>query len=110
MSYLKGVLNNMKKFISVSLALILALMMQVPVFSYGAESSGLPFKDVAPGAWYEAAVSYSYSKGIIAGTSSTSFSPEAELTRAQLISILWRKAGKPVVNYALAYSDVDWLC
>jgi len=97
----------MKKVISASLALILTLMLQVPVLSFGAESTGLPFTDVASGAWYEEAVNYAYSKGLVAGTSSTSFSPDAELSRAQLISILWRKAGRPVVNYAIKYTDVE---
>lgn len=69
--------------------------------------TGMPFKDVAAGTWYTPAVSYVYEKGLMNGTGNDTFSPAAELTRAQLVTILWRMAGKPVVNYIMPFSDVE---
>ncbi|MBR0139440.1 MAG: DUF3089 domain-containing protein [Firmicutes bacterium] len=68
--------------------------------------TGLPFKDVKDGAWYEDAVAWAYEKGLIQGTSDVSFSPQQTLTRAQLVTMLWRMAGEPVVNYIMPYGDV----
>ena len=34
------------------------------------------------------------------------FDPNGTTTRAQLVNILWRLEGKPVVNYAMSYTDV----
>ena len=42
----------------------------------------------------------------MAGTSDTTFAPDATLTRAMLVTILWRQAEKPVVNYLMQFSDV----
>lgn len=49
-----------------------------------------PFTDVSPGAWYYDAVSYIAAKGITSGTTATSFSPDATLTRGQFITLLMR--------------------
>ena len=42
----------------------------------------------------------------MAGTSATTFAPGEESTRAQLVTILWRLADSPVVNYAMDFDDV----
>lgn len=42
----------------------------------------------------------------MSGTTDTTFAPEATLTRAMLVTILWRQAEKPVVNYLMQFSDV----
>lgn len=42
----------------------------------------------------------------MAGTSSTTFSPEVTTSRAMITTILWRMAGSPVVDYAMDYTDV----
>ena len=68
--------------------------------------SGLPFKDVAANAWYVPAVKAALESGRMTGTSPSAFSPDLALTRAQLVTILWRMEGEPVVNYALPYGDV----
>ncbi len=66
----------------------------------------LPFTDVPKGAWYREGVEYAYEQGLIQGTDTATFAPDLSLTRAQLVTILWRLAGKPTVNYALPYTDV----
>ena len=64
------------------------------------------FADVPSDAWYAEAVQYCQENGLMAGTSSTTFDPESTLTRATLVTILWRQAEKPVVNYLMQFSDV----
>ena len=65
------------------------------------------FVDVPAGAYYYDAVLWAAEGGIVTGTDSTSFSPDAKVTRAQLVTFLWRAAGSPVVNYAMNFNDVD---
>ena len=64
------------------------------------------FADVPADAWYAEAVAYCQQSGIMSGTTDTTFAPEATLTRAMLVTILWRQAEKPVVNYLMQFSDV----
>ena len=64
------------------------------------------FADVVPGAWYYDAVSYVYAHGLMDGVSATQFAPDANMTRAMLVTILWRVDGQPVVNYLLPFTDV----
>ena len=64
------------------------------------------FTDVPSDAWYAGAVQYCRENGLMAGTSDTTFAPDATLTRAMLVTILWRQAEKPVVNYLMQFSDV----
>ena len=58
-------------------------------------SSTNPFTDVKPGAYYYNAVLWAVEKGITNGTSGTTFSPDETCTRAQIVTFLWRAAGKP---------------
>ena len=61
----------------------------------GASGSGEhPFTDVPAGSYYEAAIAWAYSEGITRGTGSTTFSPDAPCTRAQIITFLYRYFGK----------------
>ena len=66
----------------------------------------LPFTDIADNAWYADAVRYVYEHGLMAGTSATTFAPDATTSRSMIATILWRMAGSPVVNYAMDYTDV----
>ena len=64
----------------------------------GATNKGLPFTDVPKDAWYYNELSYCYTKGITAGTTATTFSPNSTVTRAQLATFLYRMAGQPKVT------------
>ena len=55
----------------------------------------MPFYDVNPGMYYEKAVLWAVEEGITNGTSTTTFSPDANCTRAQIVTFLWRAAGQP---------------
>lgn len=49
-----------------------------------------PFTDVKAGAYYEKAVLWASETGVTAGTSATTFSPDATCTRAQVVTFLYR--------------------
>ena len=74
-----------------------------------AVSQELPFTDIPADAWYADEVQYCYENGIFAGTSDTAFSPDDTLTRAMLVTILYRAAGSPSLdneNLGYPFSDV----
>ncbi|MBR6378012.1 MAG: S-layer homology domain-containing protein, partial [Oscillospiraceae bacterium] len=56
--------------------------------------------------WAHQAIDWAVSREITAGTSETSFSPNAACTRAQVVTLLWRAAGKPDSTIDLAFDDV----
>ncbi|MDO4281706.1 MAG: S-layer homology domain-containing protein, partial [Peptococcaceae bacterium] len=66
----------------------------------------MPFTDVAEGTYYHDAVQWAVEEGLAAGTSSTTFSPNATLTRGQTVTFLWRAAGEPAVNADNSFTDV----
>ena len=70
------------------------------------QPSGLPFTDVAEGAWYYDAVSYAYENGLMTGTSATLFAPSTVTSRAMLATLLWRLEGEPAVTGATSFTDV----
>ena len=55
-------------------------------------SKALPFTDVNQKGWYANALRWAYANGIAAGTSATTFSPNASVTREQMVSFLARYA------------------
>ena len=64
------------------------------------------FDDVASNAWYAQSVDYVLDRGLMAGTSANTFSPEMPTSRGMLVTILYSLAGKPQTN-AVSFSDVD---
>lgn len=65
-----------------------------------------PFKDVASNAWYYDEVLRVYSKGLMKGTSETTFSPDDHITRAMAVTILYRLAGEPEISSNNYFKDV----
>lgn len=57
--------------------------------------SVFPFTDVPSGAWYYGDAYYAYNNALFAGTSETAFSPDTVMTRAMLVTVLWRMEGSP---------------
>ena len=55
----------------------------------------LPFTDVQEGNFAYDAIRWAYQNEVTAGTSATTFGPEASCTRGQVATFLWRAAGKP---------------
>lgn len=69
-----------------------------------------PFVDVPEGAWYYDGMKFVYENGLMAGTSSNTFSPDVTTTRGMLVTILWRLAGSPNIEdeiWGYPFKDVD---
>lgn len=64
------------------------------------------FTDVVRGSYYEKAVLWAAEEGVVKGTSKTTFSPEAAVTRAQAVTMLWQMAGEPKVAGWNRFADV----
>lgn len=64
------------------------------------------FYDVSRGDWYYKAVRFVHEKGIMEGTGTHYFSPEADLSRGMLATILYRLEGSPSVSGYSGFSDV----
>jgi len=67
----------------------------------------LPFFDIA-GHWAEAdgSIAFVYERGLMQGTSATTFAPNATLTRAMFVTILYRMEGEPEVAFRQVFTDV----
>ena len=68
-------------------------------------STSCPFTDVDASGYYYKAVLWAYENGITLGTSGTAFSPDATVTRAQVVTFLQR-ALKGSASGANPFSDV----
>lgn len=71
---------------------------------------GATFTDVRTSDWFHDDVMYVYEKGLMNGTSGKIFSPKASLTRAMLVTVLYRLDGSPAVSGASGFSDVASGC
>ena len=58
----------------------------------------LPFVDVPDGVWYYDDLKYAYDNGLMNGTSENTFTPEGNVTRGQVVTVLYRLAGEPSVK------------
>ena len=67
----------------------------------------LPFTDVSRSDWFYDDVRYVYENGIMDGTGAYRFAPNAQLTRAMIVTILYRMDGSPAVSGASAFTDAD---
>lgn len=78
----------------------------VAVYQLGSEDlTVLPFTDVNNGDWFLAAVQYVYENDRMAGTSSTTFQPEVNLTRAMAAQVLYNLEGQPAVTGDTTFTD-----
>ena len=68
----------------------------------------LPFTDVLESDWFYDDVVFAYENGLFAGTSDTTFSPNTSMTRAMLVTVLYRLEGQPAVNGRSGFSDVQY--
>ena len=66
-----------------------------------------PFTDVDSSSFCYKAVLWAYENGITAGTTATTFAPNATVTRAQAVTFMYRAAGSPKVSGSSVFTDVD---
>ena len=69
-------------------------------------STSHPFDDVKDH-WAEDAIAYVYSKGLMNGVEDDKFAPDVTLTRAMVVTILYRLSGEPVTFGTAPFSDVE---
>lgn len=91
-----------KRILSIFLALAL-LCALLPVTGASASS----FRDVSDSAWYAGAVEYVVSHGLMNGTGGGIFEPESSMTRAMLVTVLWRYEGSPTGFYNRFYDVAE---
>ena len=83
-------------------------MVQI-LYNYYGEDCGTNsgFSDVPASAWYAKAVTWASKKGVVSGYSNGTFGPDNQLTREQMVTILYNVADKPETNPSAIsqYSD-----
>ena len=70
------------------------------------KSAAMPFTDVKAGSFYYDAVLWAVENGITKGTSETTFEPEADCTRAQIVTLIWRAQKTPAAGTDNPFNDV----
>ena len=76
-------------------------------FKASAPTGKNPFIDVPAGSYYEDAVVWAVENGITSGTSTVTFDPNGNCTRAQAVTFLWRAAGSPAPKTkVMPFADV----
>ena len=80
---------------------VLTLLLAITVPALAADLT-----DVPTGAWYAEDVAWCREHGIMSGTGSTTFSPNVNMSRAMLATVLYRAAGSPAVTGQADFSDV----
>lgn len=68
--------------------------------------TGLPFVDIEEGKWYYPSVEYAVDNGLFNGVDSTHFAPDRAMSRAMLVSVLYRMEGSPAVSGNMPFGDV----
>ena len=66
-----------------------------------------PFTDVKNSAYYVDAVEWMLKREVTQGTTETTFSPNLNCTRAQIVTFLWRAAGSPAPKGTVSFADVS---
>lgn len=66
-----------------------------------------PFVDVKENDWFFDSVRYANKNGLMNGSTTTEFAPNDSLTRAMLVTVLYRAAGEPAVNKSIPFGDIE---
>lgn len=92
----------MKRFLYILLAC--AFVLSLGVTALAAENN---FTDISPDADYAEAVAWCREKGLMQGVSADHFDPNGTLTRAMVVTVLYRAAGEPAVTGTAAFMDTQ---
>jgi len=80
------------------------------IISSCAEDSSCPmhkYSDLDKNAWYHDGIHFCIDNGLLVGTSADIFEPDIAISRAMIVTMLWRLEGIPVVNYLMDFDDVE---
>lgn len=86
--------------------IIPALILSLLLTAIPANAEETTFPDVK-GHWAEEYVMQAVEKGLFVGDSDGNFNPDANVTRAQFITVLWRMAGRPDAGEDLPFTDTE---
>ena len=92
------------------LALMLAVLMLLGTMSIGmtASAADITYSDVKENMWSYKDIMYVSENGLMNGTGGSTFSPAVDVTRAMVVTVLWRMEGSPAVDFSEhAYADVE---
>ncbi len=64
------------------------------------------FSDVKPGKWYTEAINYVYTYELMNGMTDNTFEPDSEMSRAMLVTVLWRAEGSPAPQGTAPFTDL----
>jgi S-layer homology domain/Bacterial Ig-like domain len=92
--------KSYRKFMATGLTAAVVASAVAPV------ASAATFTDVPAGAWYKGAVDYVSGKGYMTGTSSTTFAPTKDITRAEAATLFANKLDLYKAGQIAGYSDV----
>ena len=80
---------------------------EIKILDDGTIYSEKLFKDVDKDDWFYEYVLFAVDRGLLNGTSTSTFAPEANLTRAMVATVLHRMAGEPKADTAITFDDVE---
>ena len=104
---LGGLLNPGDRYIACEVASALLTVEKDSTLLLSGAPTVSRFKDSSASAWYGSAVDYAALRGLMSGTSDTTFEPGQTLTRAMFVTILGRMAGVDQSRYSgVSFSDV----
>ena len=90
-----------KRWTALACTLCLCASLTLPAAAAGG------YTDVPGGAWYESAVNEVTEKGYKPGGSESQFAPTANVTRATVVTVLWRMEGSPAPTATVSFGDVS---
>lgn len=80
-----------------------------PVVTVQPTGSTYPlYRDLAETSWYRESVEFMLEKGYMNGVATDRFDPEGKVSRAQLVTILYRAAGEPTITGRVGFTDVEY--
>ena len=97
-----------KKIMSLALALLMLLGTAITGISVITSAASVTYSDVTEDMWSYGDIMYVSEKGLMNGTGGSTFSPAVDVTRAMVVTVLYRMEGSPAVEFdEYAYADVD---
>ena len=84
-----------------------AVLILVMMTLFCVTASAATFSDVSSDHWASKEITWTFDRGLMNGTSTTTFDPDGETLRGQMAVILYRYAGTPAVEQIPVYSDVN---
>ena len=98
-------MRTMKKLLA--LLLVVCMLLGVMPAAFAAPDVCDPFTDVQQNSWYHSGIHYALEQGLMNGTAADRFSPDANLTRGMVATVLHRAAEKPAAAGDKTFPDVE---